>query len=109
MVGRTQEVETGRSLEFEGSLVYMMSSRPLRAHNETLSEKKKGKTRYGAGEISQWLRALPALPQDLSSVPCTHSGCLTSTCVSSEGIKYPLVAPDGFHTDPRCRHTHTYK
>jgi hypothetical protein len=26
----------------------------------------------GAGEMAQWLRALPALPKDMGSIPGTH-------------------------------------
>ncbi|CAO2582063.1 hypothetical protein LEMLEM_LOCUS2165 [Lemmus lemmus] len=30
------------------------------------------KSTQGAGEVAQWLRALPALPKVLSSIPSNH-------------------------------------
>jgi hypothetical protein len=32
----------------------------------------KYKSKQGAGEMAQWLRALTALPKDLGSIPRTH-------------------------------------
>jgi hypothetical protein len=34
----------------------------------------------GAGEMAQWLRALTALPEVLSSIPSTTTWWLTTTC-----------------------------
>jgi hypothetical protein len=31
------------------------------------------KLRFGAGEMAQWLRALAALPEVLSSIPSNHT------------------------------------
>jgi hypothetical protein len=85
--------------EFEASLVYKVSSRTARAiqrnpvsgnnNNKTKTIKQqqqqkqkqseKGKVYVvfknqfqGAGEMAQWVRALTALPKDLSSNPSNH-------------------------------------
>ena len=49
-----------------------------------------------AREMVHQLRALAALPKDLSSVPNTHIGQLTTTCNSSSRrptAPFPLGAP----------------
>lgn len=33
--------------------------------------------------MAQQVRVLPALPEELNSVPCTHIGWLTTACISS--------------------------
>ena len=62
------DAEAGGSSEFEASLLYIASSRTVRAtqRNPVL----KNKTR--AGEMAQQLRALTALPEVLSSIPSNH-------------------------------------
>jgi hypothetical protein len=56
-----------RTDEFKASLVYSVSSRTARAMSrDPVSKRKK------AGEIAQWLRALTALPEVLSSNPSNH-------------------------------------
>ncbi|EDL00620.1 mCG1042693, partial [Mus musculus] len=51
--------------EFEASLFYKVSSRTARAMQRNPVSKK-------AGEMAQWLRALTALPEVLSSIPSNH-------------------------------------
>jgi hypothetical protein len=58
--------------KFKASLVYRMSSRTGRAtHREVLSQTKTKRKNKGL-ERSQWLRALTALPEVLSSIPSNH-------------------------------------
>jgi hypothetical protein len=54
----------GRQIsEFEASLVYRVSSRIARAtQRKPVSKNKQTKTKHGAGEMAQWLRALTAFP-----------------------------------------------
>ena len=47
-------------------------------------------TKIRAGEMAQWLRALPALPKVLSSIPSNHM--LTTICNENW---YPLLASRG--------------
>jgi hypothetical protein len=59
--------------EFEASLVYRVSSRTARAiQRNTVSKKKIILKLLGAGRMAQWLRALTALPEVLSSNPSNH-------------------------------------
>jgi hypothetical protein len=70
--------------EFEASLVYRASSKTVRAtqrnpvtkKNEKSknkqTRKKEKKRKEGAGEMAQWLRALTAFPEVLSSIPSNH-------------------------------------
>jgi hypothetical protein len=62
-----------------------------------------GKKDVGAGEVAQWLRALAALPEVLSSIPRSiTTWWLTTIC---NGIQCPLLAR-------RCtcrQSTHTFK
>ena len=62
------EAEAGRSLSLR--LAWSIEQAPGQPglHRETLSLKK---TKW-AGEMAQWLRALPALPEVLSSTPSIH-------------------------------------
>lgn len=46
----------------------------------------------GAGKMVQWSRVLIILPEDLSSVPSTHTGWLTTTYNSALGIYHPFLA-----------------
>jgi hypothetical protein len=67
----------GRQIsEFKASLVYKVSSRTARAiqRNPVLEKlkPKQNKKMMLAGEMAQWLRALPALPKVLSSNPSNH-------------------------------------
>jgi len=60
--------------ELETSLVYRVSFRAARTvkQRSPVSEEKERKEGRGAGEMAQWLRALTALPEDLSSNPSNH-------------------------------------
>jgi hypothetical protein len=59
--------------EFKTILVYRVSSRTARATTEKpCLWKKKKKNDSRAGEMAQWLRALTALPEVLSSNPSNH-------------------------------------
>jgi hypothetical protein len=67
--------------EFEASLVYRVSSRTARAiQRNPVSNKQTNKQTNkeyilgvgGAGEMARWVRALPALPEVLSSNPRNH-------------------------------------
>jgi hypothetical protein len=63
--------------EFEASLVYRMSSRTAGAIQRNPVSKNKTKPKpnkknYRAEEMTQWLRALTALPEVLSSIPSNH-------------------------------------
>jgi hypothetical protein len=61
----------GRQIsEFKASLVYRVSSRTTRATQKNRVSKKKIKM-FWAGEMAQWLRALTAFPELLSSNPAT--------------------------------------
>ena len=46
----------------------------VHTYNLTLRvpERNDQKCKAGAGQMAQWLRALPALPEDLGSIPSTH-------------------------------------
>ena len=69
--------------EFKASLVYISSSRTVKAthRNPVLETNKQTKTKkyVGVGEIVKLRRALPALAEDLGSVPSTHTAhnCLS--------------------------------
>jgi hypothetical protein len=54
--------------EFKASLVYRQFAREPGLYRETLTQEKI----RGAGEMTQWLRALTALPEVLSSIPSNH-------------------------------------
>jgi hypothetical protein len=67
--------------EFEASLVYRVSSRTardtqrnpaLKNQKKERKKKKEKKRSPEAGEMAQWLRALTALPEVLSSNPSNH-------------------------------------
>jgi hypothetical protein len=87
-----------RISEFEASLVYRVSSRTARAiqrnpvkkpktkQKKNKKTKKKPKTKpkqtttkkiFWAGEMAQWLRALAALLEVLSSIPDNHTWLTT--------------------------------
>ena len=68
----TWEAKTGNLREFKASLVYRGSSRTAMATQKNcLKSKQIRKHKVGAGEMAQWLRALTALPEVLSSIPST--------------------------------------
>lgn len=59
--------------EFETSLVYkVFQDSQGYTQRETLSRKTNKKQSGGAGEMAQWLRAMTALPEVLSSIPSNH-------------------------------------
>lgn len=75
----------------------------------------------GAGELTQWLRALPALLEDLSSAPSIHvSGTQTLQSQPALGNQAPSLVSEGtytgvhlptntHHTTPHYTHTtHTH-
>ena len=56
-------------MDLEASVVYRVSSKTARLHRETDE---------GIGGMGWWLRVLYALEEDISSVPITHVGHLTT-------------------------------
>lgn len=68
-----------------------------------LSVNKKG----GTGEVAQQPRVCAALPADLSSVPGTHFGQLTPTCISSYKRIPPFCPPQA--SARVCTHPHADK
>jgi hypothetical protein len=91
--------------EFEASLVYRVSSRTARAIQRNPVSKKQNKTKQnkkniGAGEMTQWLRAMTALPEVLSSIPSNHPSALCLFCF--------VLFQDGVSLcSPGCPGTHS--
>ena len=59
----------------------------------------------GTGEMTQWLRVAAVLPEDLSSIPCTHRWFTTarnSKFERSDALSWPRWEP------AYTRHRHTY-
>lgn len=63
----------------------------------------------GVGGMAQWLSALTALPENLSSIPRTHVQSLITagnfTFKESDSLFWPSQAPAYTHS----RHTYTHK
>jgi hypothetical protein len=64
----TEDAEVGGTLSSEASQINRVSSRTASATQKTHLKKQK----HQAGEVAQQLRALIALPEDLSSIPSNH-------------------------------------
>jgi hypothetical protein len=81
-----------RISEFEASLVYRVSSRTARTiqRNPVLKKQnKKKREKESEREMAQWLGALAALPEDLSSVPSTHMTAHNHLQLQFQGIQHP--------------------
>lgn len=66
-----------------------------------VKKKKKGEK---VGEMDQWLRALAALSEDLSSTPSAYKSVCNSSFKSSNGLSMPLWA-----TGTHVGHRHTFR
>lgn len=75
-------------------------------HNEALSQKI---SKQGPGEMTRWLGALAALPEDPRSVPDTHVRQLTSPSNSSPGDLTASSAYQSTHKHTACKHTNADK
>jgi len=62
----------------------------------------------GAGEMAQWLRALTALPQVLSSIPRASGGSSQPPELHVQEIQCPLLALVGSFISGTHFSTHTY-
>lgn len=62
-----------------------------------------------AKEMAEWLRVIPALPEDLCLVPNIHSRRLTTIVSSAPGIPTPSGFREPAHMCQTDIHIHTHK
>lgn len=65
------------------------------------------KEREGAGEMARWLRALPALEEDLGLIPYPHSSSQPPEIQVPVSLKSFPHLHELLHTQYTCMYTHT--